>query len=89
MAASVFLLMPDHVHMIVSFGRGHTMEKVARAWKRYTAAQYRVEWQRDFFDHRLRSPLDFYAKEDYIPQNPVRAGLVEDVSKWPFVWRPE
>ena len=82
---SVFLLMPDHVHMIVSFARGQTIENTVRAWKRYTASQHKIEWQRDFFDHRLRSASSYYGKEHYILQNPVRAGLVEDAAAWPFV----
>ncbi len=82
---SVFLVMPDHVHMIVSFGRGQAMEKTIRAWKRYAATRHGIKWQRDFFDYRLRSPSDFYGKEDYILQNPVRAGLVRKASEWPFV----
>ena len=82
---SVFLLMPDHLHMIVSFGRGQTMETSIRAWKRYTAITYKIEWQRDFFDHRLRSAFDFCDKKEYILQNPVRAGLVQNASEWPCV----
>ncbi len=84
---SVFLLMPDHVHMIVSFGRDQTMEQTVRNWKRYTATRHKIEWQRDFFDYRPRSPSDFYGKEDYILQNPVRAGLVQNASEWPFTLR--
>ncbi len=84
---SVFLLMPDHLHMIVSFGRGQAMEQTVRNWKRYMATKHRIEWQRDFFDHRLRSPGDFYSREEYILQIPVRAGLVETAAEWPFVLR--
>ncbi len=84
---SVFLLMPDHAHMIVSFGRGQTMEQTIRNWKRYIATKHGIVWQRDFFDYRLRSPSDFYGKRDYILQNPVRAGLVQDASEWPFALR--
>src|SRR4051812_11979471 len=52
---SILLLMPDHLHMLASFGREHGMTKTIRQWKRYIAAQYKIRWQRDFFDHRLRS----------------------------------
>jgi REP element-mobilizing transposase RayT len=82
---SVFLLMPDHVHMIVSFAHGQTMERVVRNWKRYTATKHQIAWQRDFFDHRVRSAFDFHGRRDYILQNPVRAGLVKEASDWPFV----
>ena len=40
---SLFLLMPDHLHMLVGFGREQEMTKVIAAWKRFTATQHGVE----------------------------------------------
>ncbi len=82
---SLFLLMPDHLHMLVHFGRGHDMTKLVRAWKHYTAIQHGIAWQRDFFEHRLRSDENIQQKADYISNNPVRAGLVAASAEWPFV----
>jgi len=53
------------------------MDKVVSAWKRYLARQESIQWQRDFFDHRLRSRESLNQKSEYILQNPVRAGLVQ------------
>ncbi|HUK83483.1 MAG TPA: transposase [Verrucomicrobiae bacterium] len=45
----IFLLMPDHLHALLSFPSAGDMEKVVRAWKHYTATQLGIRWQRDFF----------------------------------------
>ena len=82
---SLLLLMPDHLHMLVSFGREYDMAKMVREWKRYLAAQHGIEWQREFFEHRLRSHESTDQKVRYIMQNPVRAGLVEQAAAWPWV----
>jgi REP-associated tyrosine transposase len=50
----LLVLMPDHLHMLATFGPDVSMEKVMRNWKRYTARHAGIRWQRDFFDHRLR-----------------------------------
>jgi putative transposase len=80
----LLLLMPDHVHMLARFGTETGMQKVIAGWKRYTARQARVHWQRDFFDHRLRAEESFTEKAAYILQNPVRAGLVAKPEDWPY-----
>ena len=82
---SLFLLMPDHLHTLVSFGREQEMTGVIAAWKRYTAKQYGIEWQRGFFEHRLRAEESVAEKGTYILQNPVRAGLVEDATTRHYV----
>jgi len=78
------LLMPDHAHFLAMFER-NPMRQIVDAWKRFTARKAGFEWQRDFFDHRLRRDESFREKSDYILANPVRAGLVADGSVWPFM----
>ena len=80
----LLLLMPDHLHMLATFGQGLSMEMVIRNWKRYTARQAKISWQRDFFDHRLRNEESFIEKANYILHNPVRAGLVARFEDWPY-----
>ena len=76
--------MPDHVHLLVKFSQDG-VRKVVMNWKRYAATKVGVMWQRDFFDHRLRSDESFSEKAFYIRNNPVRAGLVDNPNKWPYV----
>ena len=85
----MFLLMPDHLHMIVAFNREHDLEKTVSAWKRYTSRQHGIVWQRGFFEHRLRRDESWEEKAKYILHNPVRAGLIQDGEKWPYELEPE
>jgi len=41
-------------------------------------------WQREFFDHVLRSEESYAEKWEYMRQNPVRAGLAMSAEDWPF-----
>jgi hypothetical protein len=41
-------------------------------------------WQKEFFDHLLRSDESYSEKWNYVKNNPVRAGLVADADLWPF-----
>ena len=84
----VLLLMPDHVHFLASFSRDVKMTNVVASWKRFTSKYARINWQRDFFDHRLRGGEGWREKSDYILQNPVRAGLIEKYEDWPYVLLP-
>jgi putative transposase len=46
-------------------------------------------WQREFFDHVLRSDESFQEKWNYVRDNPVRAGLVPSFYDWPYFGRIE
>ena len=84
--AHLFLVMPDHVHGLLSFPpSGNTLHETISLWKRWTARQLGVVWQRDFFEHRLRSDESRRDKADYILANPVRKGLVKEPREWPWV----
>jgi REP element-mobilizing transposase RayT len=85
------LLMPDHLHALVSFSweANLGMNRVISDWKRYLATRFGIPWQRDYFDHRIRSESDHQSTWHYIRENPVRAGLAENYEQWPHVWRPE
>ena len=84
------LLMPDHLHAIISFSweKSQGMNRVIENWKRFTATKLGISWQRDYFDHRIRSEQDHQSTWIYIRENPVRAGLVESYALWPHVWMP-
>jgi putative transposase len=85
--AHLALLMPDHVHLILAFPDfDKRVQIVMSKWKEWTAKSLKIEWQRDFFEHRLRKEESFREKADYILANPVRAGLVEKVEDWPYVF---
>jgi len=72
----VFLLMPDHLHALISFPRDVSIPSTIANWKEIVAKRASVRWQRDFFDHRLRSEESYEEKANYIRMNPVRKKLV-------------
>jgi len=49
---TLFLVMPDHLHALLSFARNESMSEVIRDWKRFHARMNRVIWQEGYFDHR-------------------------------------
>ena len=42
---TLFLLMPDHWHAVLSFARDESMSEVIRAWKRFHTRSNGVRWQ--------------------------------------------
>ena len=80
--------MPDHLHALIAFPSVGTMSAITRLWKGFLARQYKIRWQRDFFDHRIRNEESWQQKAHYIRQNPVRARLVQEAANWPYVWEP-
>jgi REP element-mobilizing transposase RayT len=83
----LFLLMPDHLHALISFPpTGNRIQNVVSKWKERTAKEIGISWQRDFFEHRLRNHESRKQKADYILQNPVRKKFVTRPQDWPFIY---
>ena len=83
--AHLAVIMPDHVHFLLSFPRDKSIQTTMSKWKEWTAKSLRIAWQRDFFEHRLRKAEGYREKADYILANPVRAKLVRDWEDWPYL----
>ena len=88
------VVMPDHVHMLLAPYDGVLLSRlvsrikgVSARWINIEAGRFGHVWQREYFDHILRSDEDIQRKAEYICQNPVRAGLVKCVDDYPWIWR--
>ena len=87
-----FVIMPDHVHWLVTLARryarrvGGTCEKPLRARDQLLlrSTQGTPVWQRGFHDHALRRDEDVREIARYIVANPVRAGIVGNVRAYPW-----
>ena len=88
-----YVVMPDHVHFFCRPARTSwkPLAGFMRQWKQWTSKRIakRIEcdqpiWQKEFFDHLLRSDESYAAKWSYVSNNPVRAGLVALVEEWPY-----
>lgn len=88
---TIFLLMPDHLHALLSFPRQESMSGVISDWKRFHGRNNGVVWQEGYFDHRLRDDErgeQLEMKIEYIQQNPVAAGLCAGIADWPWIIEP-
>ena len=91
-----WVLMPDHMHLLVELGHAENLSSLVRRVKCVTAnvanridGRSEAVWMRGFHDRALRSEKGVVTAARYIIANPVRAGLVEDVGRYPFwdaVW---
>jgi putative transposase len=94
-----YVIMPDHVHFFCRPEReAKKLSLFVGAWKTWTsrniqkirpqpaaaATTSRSLWQREFFDHLLRSGESYGEKWNYVRDNPVRAGLVASADDWPY-----
>ena len=95
----VAVVMPDHVHMILTPLIDRQQEIVSliaimRAIKGASGrainqrmGRHGAVWQEESFDHVLRSSESLDAKIDYVLQNPVRKGLVRDWRQYSWAWQ--
>lgn len=85
---TLFLLMPDHLHALLSFAINESMSKIIGDWKHFHSRKQGIIWQEGYFDHRLRDDErgeQLSAKMNYIRQNPVAAGLCTRAENWPWI----
>jgi putative transposase len=85
-----YCFMPDHLHLLVEGSGASDLARFIKAFKQETSFDYkrrvgRVLWQRSYYDHVLRGPDELRPAVEYILGNPVKAGLVEDPSGFPFM----
>jgi len=76
------VILPDHLHALMSFGREHGMSTVVGNWKAYHKRINGVQWQDNFFDHRIRNHSELTEKYYYIARNPVALGLCGSPEEW-------
>jgi REP element-mobilizing transposase RayT len=97
---NVAVVMPDHVHMILTplidekRSQMFSLIEIMRGMKgaagrkiNQRMGRHGAVWQEESFDHVLRASERLDAKIEYILQNPVRKGLVEDWREYRWVWK--
>ena len=86
----VYCFMPDHQHLILSGTDGDAdLWKTIVAYKQrtgYWLAKHRpaISWQKDFYDHIIRSDENLATQIRYVLDNPVRKGLVASWHEYPY-----
>jgi REP element-mobilizing transposase RayT len=84
-----WVIMPNHVHLLIT--PSIQVSKITRSLKGATARQANLLlnrtgpfWQDESYDHLVRNPEEFRRIENYIIQNPVRAGLATSPEEFPW-----
>ena len=86
-----WVIMPNHVHVLIETFEGYQLSGIVHSWKSYTAKEAnRILgrtgrfWSREYFDRCIRDERHFANAVRYIDNNPVKAGLVAAPEDWPF-----
>ena len=85
-----WVVMPNHVHVLVETLGTHPLAEIVQAWKSLSARQInhllgrrgRV-WQPDYFDRVIRDERHLQRAIEYVHGNPIQAGLVDRPELWP------
>ena len=78
-----FVVMPNHIHVVLLLRGGTTLGRVVGAFKSGTAHEIngardtpgRPFWQRGYFDHVVRNDADLDRVREYVVTNPIRWSL--------------
>jgi putative DNA methylase len=86
-----WVVMPNHVHSLMTRFEDFKLKDILQSLKSYTAHEANKMlgregkfWIDDYFDRYIRNEKHFYKTIKYIENNPVKAGLCEKPSDWPF-----
>ena len=91
-----WVVMPNHVHVILWPMPNFTLSEILKSRKRHTARQANLIlkrtgntfWQRESYDHWIRNEDEKSRIRRYIRMNPVNAGLCKSPEdwKWSSAW---
>jgi putative transposase len=92
-----WVVMPNHVHVLIRVYEGIALGAIVQSWKSYTGRRIRAMmaadaggqvahgvWMREYWDRFIRDEGHFHATVEYIHHNPVKAGLVSRAEAWPW-----
>lgn len=95
-----WVVLPEHLHCIIELPSGdfdfatrwrliktgfsRALPVTERRSKSRSKRGERGIWQRRFWEHLIRDDADYRAHMDYVHINPVKHGLVECVTDWPY-----
>ena len=86
-----FVVMPNHIHILMTVPGEMSIEKAMQLIKGGFSFRAKKElgfvgeiWQRGFSDVRVLDELSFRQHQEYIANNPVKAGLSTSPEDFPF-----
>lgn len=79
-----WVIMPNHVHLLVRFEEGQSLSKALHSLKSYTGHELKKLhpemshiWQDESFDRYMRNEEHYWKTYQYIHQNPVKAKICQ------------
>ncbi len=88
-----YVIMPDHVHVLFQLGEKEGLQKVMQRFAGFTGRQIGLKlersgivWQKGYYDRAIRNEDELQKAYDYIANNPVKAGYVENIIDWPWLY---
>jgi REP element-mobilizing transposase RayT len=85
-----WVIMPNHVHVVL---QPHIELASAMRWLKGRTSRVANQilgrtgtpfWQDESFDHWVRSNYELQCLIEYVERNPVKAGLVQIATQWPW-----
>jgi putative transposase len=87
-----WVIMPNHVHVLIEQKQGSRLDAVVHSWKSFTAkrinavrGKHGAVWAREYYDRYVRDAAHFENAFAYVRNNPVKAGLVARPEDWPWM----
>jgi len=86
-----YVVMDDHVHVVVRPFEENELESIVSSWKSFSA--HRIQsirksrgsvWQREYFDRIVRDEKELEEKRGYIQKNPFKRW--PDLERYPWFW---
>jgi putative transposase len=97
---NAMVVLPDHIHALWTLPEGDSDYSVRWMLikRHFSMALPKIEdikitrlrkrergiWQRRFWEHLIRDEQDFLNHAEYIHQNPVKHGYVNNAQDWPY-----
>jgi REP element-mobilizing transposase RayT len=86
-----WVIMPNHVHVLITPAGDHTLSAIMHSWKSFTAKSANALlgangafWAQEYFDRAIRDDAHYANAVEYIAMNPVKAGLCGTPERWRF-----
>ena len=97
-ALDCYCLLSNHGHIVFTpleeaAGRYFAISGIMHSLKRHTATEANKRlgrkgqfWQHESYDHIVRDEAELNRIRRYVLMNPVKAGLIESETDWPYSW---
>ncbi len=86
-----FVVMDDHVHLVVTPAAGYLLHDLVRSWKSFSARSIHERsghrgrfWQPEYCDRLISSDQEYRVVLEYIIGNPIRRW--PEAASYPWLW---